>query len=81
MIVSHKHKFIYLKLYKVAGTSVEYFLEQFCGNEDIVTPITPRESDTHKPRNYIEHYNSQTRKMVEVAYLRDIEYFGYEFGE
>jgi hypothetical protein len=199
MIVSHKHKFIYLKLYKVAGTSVEYFLEQFCGNEDIVTPIMPRESDTHKPRNYkeyelsahssleelfqkigsqnlrnykivanernswdrvasmynmavytekttrtfsdwlpyhienhlslispevegvtdwisynclqkdlenflksiqvncekinllhaknyklkhyTEHYNSQTRKMVEVAYLRDIEYFGYEFGE
>ena len=52
MLISHKHKFIYLKLTKVAGTSTEYFLEPFCGPQDVVTPCWPVESKTHKPRNF-----------------------------
>jgi len=39
MIISHRHKFIYLKARKVAGTSVEVALAQHCGEGDIVTPI------------------------------------------
>ena len=39
MIISHRHKFIYLKALKVAGTSVEVALAQHCGDRDIVTPI------------------------------------------
>ena len=38
MIVSHSHRFIFIKTRKVAGTSVELFLSQFCGEEDILTP-------------------------------------------
>ena len=52
MIISHKHKFIYVKLAKVAGTSTEYFLESFCGPNDVVTPCWPVESETHTPRNF-----------------------------
>lgn len=52
MIISYKHKFIYVKLEKVAGTSAEYFLEPFCGPKDLVTPCYPIESKTHKPRNF-----------------------------
>ena len=52
MIISHKHKFIYLKLTKVAGTSTEYFLGPFCGSKDVVTPCWPVESETHMPRNF-----------------------------
>ena len=37
---------------KVAGSSSEYFLENFCGKEDVVTPITPIESQLHTPRNF-----------------------------
>ena len=39
MIISHRHKFVYLKARKVAGTSVEVALAQHCGDGDIVTPI------------------------------------------
>ena len=39
MIISHRHKFIFLKPQKVAGTSVEVALAQHCGEDDIVTPI------------------------------------------
>ena len=40
MILSHKHKFIFLKGKKVGGTSVEAALSKICGEEDIITPIT-----------------------------------------
>jgi len=39
MIVSHAHRFIFIKSRKVAGTSVEVFLSQFCGDDDIITPL------------------------------------------
>lgn len=39
MIISHRHRFIFLKPRKVAGTSVEVALAQHCGEDDIVTPI------------------------------------------
>jgi len=41
MIFSKKHKFLFLKGRKVAGTSFEVALSKICGAEDIITPITP----------------------------------------
>jgi hypothetical protein len=40
MIVSHEHKFIFLKSKKTAGTSIELALSQLCGPSDILTPLT-----------------------------------------
>ena len=40
MIVSHKHKFIFLKTKKTAGTSIELALTKLCGDDDIITPLT-----------------------------------------
>ncbi len=51
MIVSHKYRFIFVKTLKTAGTSVEVFLSNLCGKDDIVTPVYPRES-AHVSRNY-----------------------------
>ena len=39
MIVSHRHRFIFLKTRKTAGTSVEIALSEHCGPDDVVTPI------------------------------------------
>jgi hypothetical protein len=39
VIVSHRHRFIFIKTTKTAGTSVEMFLRQFCGPDDIVTSL------------------------------------------
>jgi hypothetical protein len=40
VIISHAHRFIFLKTRKTAGTSVEAMLSRFCGPDDVITPIS-----------------------------------------
>lgn len=56
MIISHKHKFIFVKSTKTAGTSIEVFLSTHCGPLDIVTPIIPH-VEPHISRNADGYYN------------------------
>ena len=56
MIISHRHKFIFIKTGKTAGTSIEVFLSQHCGPDDIVTPIFPH-VESHMPRNFTGYFN------------------------
>ncbi len=51
MIISHKHRFIFVKTLKTAGTSIEVFLSQQCGPKDVVTPILPH-VEPHVARNH-----------------------------
>jgi hypothetical protein len=39
MIISHSHKFIFIKSHKTAGTSIEAALTEHCSGNDIVTPL------------------------------------------
>ncbi len=41
MIISHKHKFIFVRTRKTATTSIEAYLSRYCSSKDV---ITPRES-------------------------------------
>lgn len=52
MILSHKHKFIFLKTNKTAGTSIEFTLSQFCGPADILTDIPGAHKETHIALKY-----------------------------
>jgi hypothetical protein len=56
MIISHKYKYIFIKNRKVAGTSVEIYLNNFKGPTDIFTPISSWHKN-HVPQNYKGYTN------------------------
>ncbi|MFQ5644648.1 MAG: hypothetical protein ACE5FQ_13270 [Thiogranum sp.] len=56
MIISHKYRFIFIKTVKTASTSIEVYLSDKCGDEDVFTPIHPSVSP-HRARNYAGFYN------------------------
>jgi hypothetical protein len=69
MILSIKHKFIFIKGYKVAGTSIEMALASLCGPDDIVTPILPvDEVQRLRTNGYCRNYSADVR--FEKVYLK-----------
>jgi hypothetical protein len=56
VIISHKYRFIFIKSVKTAGTSIEVFLSQICGPDDVITRIKPPH-DLHVPRNFRGNFN------------------------
>ncbi len=58
MIVSHAHRFVFLKTRKTAGTSVEIALSRICGPDDVITRVTDEdellraELGGRPPQNY-----------------------------
>lgn len=48
MIISHKHKFIFIKTRKTAGSSFELMLSTICGPDDILTPLSPEEEEVRR---------------------------------
>jgi hypothetical protein len=57
MIVSHKHRFIFIKSQRTGGTSLELALSTICGPDDIVPPLPRHEKERSElgglsPRNF-----------------------------
>lgn len=73
MILSHAHRFIFLKTKKTAGTSVELALSELCGPDDVITPVIKRDEALRrgrKPQNYLvapENRTPQTRLRVAIG--------------
>lgn len=51
LIVSHTHRFAFVKTRKTAGTSIEVFLARHCSGSDVVTPVQPPVPG-HTPMNH-----------------------------
>ncbi|MFT6153738.1 MAG: hypothetical protein ACJA1X_001083 [Bermanella sp.] len=59
MIISKRHKFIFIKTKKTAGTSLEIALSKICGPDDIITPISPTDEATRQQLGYRGPQNHQ----------------------
>lgn len=78
MIISHTHRFIFIKTIKTAGTSIEVYLSPHCGPDDILTPIQPPE-EGHQPRNAGAFYNHYSAWGVRDAVPAEIWNSYYKF--
>lgn len=52
MIVSHRHRFVFVKTVKTAGTSMEIALSKYLGPDDVITPITPADERIREELGY-----------------------------
>ena len=68
MIISHEHKFIYIKAFKVAGSSVLHSLAQQCARDDRVSQ--PREL-RHK-YNYARNLNGLQVHSLPIIIKQDV---------
>jgi len=55
MIISHTHKYIFIKSAKTAGTSIEAALSSHSGNDDIITPLYDYEFNRDENGQWIHH--------------------------
>jgi hypothetical protein len=59
VIISHLHKFIFVKTRKTAGTSVELTLSRVCGDRDVITPTTPEDEAIRRAKGGIGPQNTE----------------------
>ena len=73
MILSSKHRFVFVKGVKVAGTSVEIMLSEICGPEDIITPLVPIDERQRliNGTTYAQNYGDSTETIN--AYLTQVK--------
>jgi len=84
MIISHEHKFIFLKTKKTAGTAIEAALSELCGPLDVITPYREESEQDRKgapPQNYrIDHPLKPKRPLWRKLLGRPERYYHHSVG-
>ncbi|NNK49678.1 MAG: hypothetical protein HKP01_12465 [Gemmatimonadetes bacterium] len=76
MIISHAHRFIFIKTEKTAGTSIEIALSKYCGPDDVITTIVPEDEAVRTDLGYRgpQHYHVPLSRYTALDYLRALRH-------
>lgn len=85
MIVSHQHRFIYIKTKKTASSSIEAALSTVCGPDDIITPTTEEvtdafEGERHAQNFRLDHPLVPKRPLIKRLLRRPERYYHPSIG-
>ena len=74
MIISPEINIVFVKNHKVAGTSIEVLLSQFCGEKSIITPISDEDEEVRKKEGGVGpiNYKIPERRYTLKDWLRRI---------
>ncbi len=73
MIISHKHKFIFLKTHKTGGTSLQIALSRHCGADDIISRIHHSDQEELQKAGGLDQQNSK----VSLTRFNNRDWFQY----
>ncbi len=72
MIISHRHRFVFVKTRKTAGTSIERFLGQFLGPDDVIMGAGERNHEGRwNPTSELVHHPDPSNLKLTLKQWRD----------
>lgn len=74
MIISHTHKFIFIKSFKTAGTSIDTALSNYCSANDIVTPLNDFRHNRNEKGEFLHKaMNADAYIKLDLPNLQHVE--------
>ena len=73
MIISHSHKFIFIKSEKTAGTSIETVLSEYCSGDDIVVPINDFRHNRNEKGEFTHRAMNADEELLQIGQHVDAE--------
>jgi|APSaa5957512535_1039671.scaffolds.fasta_scaffold79415_2 hypothetical protein len=76
MIISHKHKFIFVKTAKAADTMLDLALREHLGEYDISTPVVSYDEEKAQengypgPQNFNKDYEIRTKTFCAIKVFK-----------
>ncbi|MGA1769909.1 MAG: hypothetical protein ACO4CP_08905 [Steroidobacteraceae bacterium] len=72
MIISHRHRFIFIKTEKTAGTSIELALAKLCGPDDVITAVV-HPADRELRRSLGPGVRGQQNDIIPLRFLTSLD--------
>jgi len=65
LIISHRHRFIFIKTAKVGGSSLEIALSKYCGPQDVLTSLESKDEQLRTARGFAGPRND-AKALIEL---------------
>ena len=71
---------IHLDMFFIRFENLQEDFDTFCDKVNIPRQVLPHKNKSDR-KHYTEYYDTESRELVEELFAKDLEYFGYKFGD